>query len=283
MPTFNDLTGQVFGGLTVLKRSPSAKGRHSRWLCLCKCGKKKIIQGNSLRSGVTKSCGCRQGRSALPRIICDDGEMRTLSQVSDSTGVSYSLLWNRLNENPDISYDDLVQKRNTRGSKYNIVCDDGETRTLKQVAEHTGISYSTLYTRLMNNPGVSYHELVRELNIRIPKNTIICGDGEARTLKQVAEHTGISYSTLYTKLKNNPGASYQELVRKPNTRVPKNTITIICGDGEARTLEQIAERTGISYSTLMYRLRNNPNITYWELVRKLYSRIEKQNDKQSGK
>lgn len=28
------------------------------WFCLCKCGNEKIVSGNSLRRGATKSCGC---------------------------------------------------------------------------------------------------------------------------------------------------------------------------------------------------------------------------------
>lgn len=50
-----DLTGKKFGKLTVLHRE-SDKG--TKWICQCDCGNIKSIEGYSLRSGNTQSCGC---------------------------------------------------------------------------------------------------------------------------------------------------------------------------------------------------------------------------------
>ena len=59
---FKNLTGQIFGRLTVIKRVDdyiSPKGQHKvRWLCECKCGNKKIVTSGDLTSGNTQSCGC---------------------------------------------------------------------------------------------------------------------------------------------------------------------------------------------------------------------------------
>ncbi len=57
MPSFIDLTGQRFGRLTVLKRAEN-KGRFTRWLCLCDCGKTTISHSANLRGGQAFSCGC---------------------------------------------------------------------------------------------------------------------------------------------------------------------------------------------------------------------------------
>ena len=60
----NDLTGQKFGRLTVLRRDEdyvSPKGKHHvKWVCQCDCEKHSIISVsvNSLRNGHTTSCGC---------------------------------------------------------------------------------------------------------------------------------------------------------------------------------------------------------------------------------
>lgn len=51
-----DLTGKRFGRLTVLEEAGTTNGR--RWLCRCDCGEEKIVYGNSLKRGTTKSCGC---------------------------------------------------------------------------------------------------------------------------------------------------------------------------------------------------------------------------------
>lgn len=57
MGAFVDLTGNRYGRLTVLAKSPEKKNR-IEWICLCDCGKETIVRGNNLRSGNTKSCGC---------------------------------------------------------------------------------------------------------------------------------------------------------------------------------------------------------------------------------
>lgn len=58
MPRLIELSGQVFGKLTVLSRV-TATGR-ARWLCRCECGKTTIQPGYDLRAGKIKSCGCRK-------------------------------------------------------------------------------------------------------------------------------------------------------------------------------------------------------------------------------
>ncbi len=58
MGKFIDLTGQKFGRLTVIKRVENTDDGRIKWLCLCECGKKIIVQAGSLKGGNTKSCGC---------------------------------------------------------------------------------------------------------------------------------------------------------------------------------------------------------------------------------
>jgi len=57
-----DLTGRVFGRLTVINKETdhiTKSGRKiSRWLCKCSCGKSKIIRSGDLTSNRTLSCGC---------------------------------------------------------------------------------------------------------------------------------------------------------------------------------------------------------------------------------
>lgn len=55
-----DLTGQKFGRWTVISASgEKAKvNRSAKWLCRCECGNERNINGSSLRSGRSSSCGC---------------------------------------------------------------------------------------------------------------------------------------------------------------------------------------------------------------------------------
>ena len=59
-----DLTGQVFGRLTVLRQHGVKRGGNLSWLCLCECGKEHITASYHLRSGGCQSCGCFQREQA---------------------------------------------------------------------------------------------------------------------------------------------------------------------------------------------------------------------------
>ena len=53
-----DMTGKQFGRLTVIEFSGINHRNSATWLCKCSCGNTTIVDGNSLRRGSTKSCGC---------------------------------------------------------------------------------------------------------------------------------------------------------------------------------------------------------------------------------
>lgn len=61
---YKDLTGEVFGMLTVSHRVEDLIGgnghRHIQWLCECSCGGSRIVKGASIAAGYNKSCGCSQ-------------------------------------------------------------------------------------------------------------------------------------------------------------------------------------------------------------------------------
>lgn len=54
----NDLKGQRFGMLTVMKRVGTNKHRKALWKCKCDCGKNTTVASVDLVTGNTKSCGC---------------------------------------------------------------------------------------------------------------------------------------------------------------------------------------------------------------------------------
>lgn len=58
MPRFKDRTGDIYGRLRVASHAgKNIHGKHM-WLCLCICGKEKIVSSDNLSSGKSKSCGC---------------------------------------------------------------------------------------------------------------------------------------------------------------------------------------------------------------------------------
>lgn len=54
-----DMVGHTFGRLTVLSLSPERSRSKARvYACACVCGRSVEVIGNTLRRGLTKSCGC---------------------------------------------------------------------------------------------------------------------------------------------------------------------------------------------------------------------------------
>lgn len=63
---WTDLTGQIFGQLTVLhKHDKLSKSRGSLWVCLCECGKQVRVSSNGLTSGNNKTCGDKIHRNGV--------------------------------------------------------------------------------------------------------------------------------------------------------------------------------------------------------------------------
>jgi hypothetical protein len=61
-----DLTGQVFGRLTVIHEHGRTRCGNAVWLCRCTCGNEKAIAAGKLRSKGskgTRSCGCLRNES----------------------------------------------------------------------------------------------------------------------------------------------------------------------------------------------------------------------------
>lgn len=61
-PNSQDLTGKIFGKLTVISKGnmkyfPSGSAAR-QWVCQCQCGKITEVLANNLRRKNTKSCGC---------------------------------------------------------------------------------------------------------------------------------------------------------------------------------------------------------------------------------
>lgn len=58
-----DLVGQRFGRLRVLAQSSERKSGRVAWVCICDCGKEKIVTGHDL-VGSVRSCGCLHSETA---------------------------------------------------------------------------------------------------------------------------------------------------------------------------------------------------------------------------
>lgn len=93
--TMNDLTNQTFGELTALFSDTVAKDGQRIWHCKCSCGKEVDIRAGALRSGKTKSCGCKSSKGNLViRLLLEE------RKISFKQEYSFPELYNESIDNP---------------------------------------------------------------------------------------------------------------------------------------------------------------------------------------
>lgn len=98
MGKFEDLTGQKFNRLTVIKRADNI-GKHTAWYCNCDCGiADVIVTSDNLKSGHVKSCGCLKSeksaengrkRAGVPNL--KNKKYNKYDLESEEYGVGYTL------------------------------------------------------------------------------------------------------------------------------------------------------------------------------------------------
>lgn len=99
-----DLSGQIFGRLTVLEQAENIitpNGRsHVAWRCLCECGNIVNVRSEYLRNGHTVSCGCRAketlkaaGKKRISNLVGKQFGRLTVIKDSGKRETSGGVLW----------------------------------------------------------------------------------------------------------------------------------------------------------------------------------------------
>lgn len=185
MGAFRDLTGMVFGQLTVLHRGENIpEGNRSRitWVCRCSCGTVKPVRGSCLVAGLTISCGCikvvhgmrehplyQTWRAMLHRV---DDEKRAGYKNYGGRGITVCARWRdfpsfvedmgekpspnhtleRVDNDGPYSPENCVwatrteQSSNRRGNV--LITFQGETKTVKQWCTILGLSYFSIIKKV---------------------------------------------------------------------------------------------------------------------------------------
>lgn len=117
-----DLTGQKFGMLLVLKRTRTDENRNVYYECLCDCGNKKEIMSRSFKYGNAVSCGCLAKKTSQ-------------CQAEDLTGQKFGRL----------TAIEIVRTRNSKGRsivRWKCECDCGNTKIISAKLLKTGSALS---------------------------------------------------------------------------------------------------------------------------------------------
>lgn len=245
-----DLTGQVFGKLTVIDCAGKIDGRRYFWNCRCECGNIKAILGTSLRNGNTKSCGCNRSK----------GLVDYNKQQSQEAIIPIGTRFGKLIVIENLGMRPQVEGHNRRW--YKCQCDCGEIKEvmgnlLKQgQTQSCGKCISSLgeyqIQQILDDNNINYYydsplpELVKETGRRLRFDFIIYDNNFEKPIRFIefdgrqhirGPEAGWSNSdSLETiqerdKIKNKFCADKgYPLVRIPYTKINQMTLEDIMGD-----------------------------------------------------
>lgn len=206
-----DLSGQVFGSLMVERRGPDAPSGQVRWECSCVCGKKTLVYTKHLRSGATRSCGCRSAYEP----VTAHGEARRGNRSPEYrvwVGIKARCL------NPNFW---LYKYYGGRGIKISErwVGEHGYENFVADVGRKPSSDHSL--DRIDNDgdyaPGNVRWATRREQARNTRRNRAITWRGKSRILVEWAEHLQIPYKVLHNRL-NKCGWSVDRAFTTPYTR-----------------------------------------------------------------
>ena len=202
MTKFIDLTGKIFGRLTVIKRVENSKSGEARWLCLCSCGNYKEVQANNLKSGQVQSCGCFR---------------REVSSLGNkSHGMTKSRIYRIYQHMKDRCYrvtDKKYQRYGGRGIK---ICDEWLDDFMKfyNWSIQNGYKENLTIDRIDNDgnyePQNCRWTTRKEQNRNYSRNILLTYKGETKCMIEWGEKLGIKYNTLRNLIKK--GFSIEDIM-----------------------------------------------------------------------
>ena len=187
-----NLVGKRYGRLTVLKEVEK-KNKKIMYLCKCDCGNTCIVQGNNLRSGHTKSCGCLKSEVLV--------EKATIHGKSDSRLYH---IWEAMKQRCT-NYKNSAY--NNYGGRGVFICKDWLVFTnFRQWALMSGYSENLSIDRIDNNGGYEPSNCrwatIKEQDNNKRNNILLTFEGETKTLAQWGECKKIPYKVLYQRIKH---------------------------------------------------------------------------------
>lgn len=141
MGNFIDLTGKTFGRLLVVKKAENASDKKRiYWECVCECGNTKVIMGESLKYGWTKSCGCLQKETA---------------KINGVKGIKFgdkSPQWKGYKDIPKNAFNNVMNGAKSRDIEFSITMEDIQNVFEKQNRRcaYTGVPLSFTKSRIKN-------------------------------------------------------------------------------------------------------------------------------------
>lgn len=205
MSKCKDLTGLVFGYLTVISRAANTKSGEARWNCLCTCGKQKVICGYNLRNGITKSCGCLVSEKT--------------SEFNTTHGMSKTRIYRTYKHMKERCYSKTDKRYSEYGGRGISVCDEwkNDFMSFYNWAMNNGYKDNLTIDRIDVNgnyePGNCRWATWKEQENNRRNNRLITYNGQTKTAMEWSEICGIHSLTIIKRL--NSGWNVKDSLFKP--------------------------------------------------------------------
>ncbi len=212
----SNLIGQKFGRLVVLQLAGKDKWGKYVWLCMCDCGKEKIILEGHLRSGNTKSCGCLRIEKTTKRST-KHGHA-SVKQRHPIYPAWQSMIQRCINPNN--------KDYPSYGGRGIAVCKRWRKfeNFLEDMGEHPGKEYSI--DRIDNNKGYCKSNCrwaTKKQQMRNKRDSyLITHEGKIQLLIEWAEDFNIPYKTLWDRIQK-LGWSIERALTEPVRKQKKRS------------------------------------------------------------
>ncbi len=216
MPRAIDLTGRVYGRLTVVSLGET-RGAKRHWDCLCKCGRMKQIAGASLARGTVLSCGCLHAELLAHRNRERTRHGHTIDRRSSAEYVAWRSMRARCYYARDIEYPNY-------GARGITVCERWRT-SFESFLEDMGPRPSPKHTldRYPDNDGNYEPSNCRwatcsEQSNNKRTNRRLTLNGKTQTLAEWARECGMGADAIAWRIKR--GWSIERAITERTTHPP---------------------------------------------------------------
>jgi CRISPR/Cas system CSM-associated protein Csm2 small subunit len=209
-----NLIGQKFGRLTVVKKAPNKTGRVA-WCCKCNCGNEDeiIVVAHSLKQGSTLSCGCLNAENKLKHGMSKSRIYRIYRGMKDRCFNSNKSEYKYYGERGVTICDEWLDKENGFINFYNWAMNNGYRDNLEIERLDVEGDYEP-----NNCAWITHFEQMS--NTR--QNVFVEINGEVKTVAEWSRVTGLEENTIRIRLKK--GEKGETLIR-PSKRSKINNIS----------------------------------------------------------
>lgn len=194
-----NLSGMVFGKLTVKEYSHSDKWGNACWICECECGNQAVVSTKDLKRGHTNSCGCYQKQRA--------SEAKTKHGKSGEDNRLYRI-WKGIKER---CFNSNARYYSNYGGRGISICDEWRNEYLAFEAWALSHGYQDHLTIDRIDVNGNYEpdncrwvSMKEQCNNR-RNNNYISFNGKTQTAAQWADELGVERTSLVRKLRKESG------------------------------------------------------------------------------